>query len=227
MPIIVDYTTGIPTVPLDDLADRVRSEVRLCPYDLVFQKAIDTLREFCRFTRAWQYYPMVQLTEVGKATYDVTLPNPDCECIQVEWLSVDGQPSYPKTVRDFDQRTPSWRSSDADDFRVFVQEISRQFTFPSRPLTAGKEIKYRISLQPALDATRCGEDIMTEWEEVIAEGVKGKLFSLSQRPWTDLKSAGECNNRYYVGKQKARQQAWRQFAVNEENFQGKYKFAGR
>lgn len=227
MPIIVDYSTGIPSVPLDDLTDRVRSEVRLCPYDLIYQKAIDLIREFCRYTRAWQYYPANKLTVIGQNTYDITVPMPDAECIQVEWMRIDGGPCYPKTVRELDGYRTDWRNASGDDFSIFTQELSRQFTLAAKPLTADKVIEYRISMQPALDAARIGEDLLNEWEDTFVEGIKAKLFALSQRPWTDLDNSKLCGQRFYVGKQKARVQAWRQYAVNVESFVAKFPFAGR
>lgn len=178
---------------LRDLADRVRFHVRQCPNDDIVQALLDTIRDFCNWTRCYQLEDNDTIQALI-SDYDLALPSP-VELVAIEYMTVDGTQSFQKTP-DWLARyvAQDWRTRKADDFRYFTQLQPQGYTFPCVPTKMGtlQGIYYRVSVRPTLVATTVDQNQANEWLEAWSAGAVGRLKSQGGNPapaWFDPEGA--------------------------------------
>lgn len=179
-------------VALEDLADRIRPYVPLCPFETITQALIDVMRDFYNTTRAYQYEVESETVVALVSDYDIELPNSQVEPISIESMVIDAAPCDPKTPAWLSSFLgANWRLREADDFRYFTQLQPKQFTFPCIPQTSGTigGLSYRVSLRPILTATTIDSVQSDEWLDVWSPGVLAKLKRIPEKQWTDAKGA--------------------------------------
>lgn len=214
---------------LETFEPLILPRARRVPHALLDQAIRNVLREFCQWTRAWQYVPTAQTISDATASYTLQLPGSYAEPVAVEWASVDGSPSIPKPVEWLDEHIPTWRTRVADDFSYFTQLTPQTMVFAAVPDNAGTSggFRYRLSLKPTIGATQTDDSMFNDWGEVVADGVVAKLLGMEGETWTNLAAAKTAANEYRIGKTKARIRAQKSFANADQNWGAKYTFAGR
>lgn len=214
---------------IETFEPQIRPWVRRCPHEVLEQVIRNVLRDFCQFTRAWQYVPAAQTIAIATASYTLLLPGSYAEPITVEWTSVDGGRSYPKDVLWLDQNIPTWRTRSADDFTFFTQLLPTTMIWAALPATAGTTDgwRYRISLKPTMTATQVDDSLFNQWADEIADGAKAKLMSMPGQDWSDLKLAAYHESLYRIKRARARIRVSKSYGDVDLNALPEAKFAGR
>lgn len=196
-------------VALTDLLSRIRPECRGCPTDQMAQVLLDTIRDFCTVTRAWQQ-EFTDTIVIGTSEYAVEVPSVKAVPMSIEYMTVDGERSWFKTVAYLDSHIPDWRHRSCDDFSMFTQLRPGYFVFPCVPLTTGTTdgVFYRLSLTPAADASEVPDDFADEWIEIVSTGAKAALKAMPDKPWSDAKRAAD------LAKDYRHDRTWAQIRVN-------------
>lgn len=192
-------------VALEDLLSRVRAECGGCPTDVMTLALRDVIRDFCKRTRAWQYEVESESILALVSDYDIELPTTQAYPVAIEYLTIDGTPSTFKSTDWLDRNITNWRYREADDFTVFTQIQPKIITFPCIPQHNGTVggMYYKVSLQPTENASAVPQELADEWIEVWADGAKGQLKAMSNKPWTDVKRADMLEERYRVARGRA------------------------
>lgn len=217
---------------LEDWENQIRPWVRGAPHEIVQQVLVNVLREFCQFTRAWQYVPAAQTIADATPTYTLLLSAAYAEPVAVEWMSVDGGNSYMKPVEWLDEHIPTWRTRVTNDFTYYTQLTPRTVTFGAIPDGAGTTggWQYRISQKPTMVATQTDDSLFNDWADEIADGVKANLMAMpasSDRPWVDAKGAVFHAGEYRRKKTAARVRVQKNYGNANQNWLPQYKFGGR
>lgn len=201
---------------------------------VIEQKAREVLREFCKFTRAWQYMPAAQNIVATQAGYVLLTPGAYAEVVAAEWVRVSspagsgGDPSTRRNTEWLDSMAPSWRSSSGDDFRYYVQEVPTSIVFSSKPITPiVGGLEYRVSLRPTVAATQFDDTTYNEFGEELAAGVRWKLRSMAGHPWYDATEAKDAFGAYMAGRGRARITIGKRYGYNDppQSFTSPYRFA--
>lgn len=208
-------------VDLLDAFHGVRSEVHLCPADMMRHAILDTLRDFCNATRA--YRAEVNDTIIATVSdYPVQVP-PQCYPIAIELMEIDGAKCLPKATEWLDDTCPGWRTREGDDFRFFTHVLSPTvITFPCVPTVNGTTngIYYRISLRPADDATDIDDSFSTEWRTAIEDGAKGDLLRMVNKPWSNPPRSSDLLKSYQRERARARIRFNKSFANTPDRWVG-------
>lgn len=192
-------------VEVDEYLSRVRQEVPAAPRDTLVMAMIDTIRDFCRWTRALSHEVTDEIIQVGVSDYDVLLPNQDVEAVAIERMELNGTDVIFKDHAWLNRFVTNWRLREADDFRYYTHmKGPGAYTFPCVPQTQQTGLYYRVALQPTVTATAVDEDFLGEWLEDISNGAKAKLMAMSGKLWTDKKRASELDAEYRNGRGLAR-----------------------
>lgn len=213
------------TVRLEDILEQIEPEVRLAGSALILQKLRDVSRDFCQFTRAWQWdAPLVSIV-AGQKAYNIITPG-DAEPVVILYMSKDNSEVYPKDTTWLDRLNPGWRTANGDDFRYYTQETRNTFRFPAIPVTSkANAVFYRLALKPGATSEEIDEDLWQEWYDVLGAGAKAGLMMMSGKPWTDLKTAAIHSRAYLLGRARARIRYDRSFTDVEQSFNSTRRFA--
>jgi len=216
-------------VNLDVLQDRVQAVVRLAPNALLAQECLNVTRDFCQFTRAWQFEADPLTIAAQTSDYDIQLPNSDAEAVAIEAMTVDQAPSFFKDTDWLDRFQTNWRKRASDDFRYFTQLSPTTFSFPCVPTRNGTQngVYYRVSLKPSLDATTLDTTFYNTWADTLTYGVRACLFAMDGQPWANGKSALYNDRLYNRAKALARIRVERSYGNAQQQVVGMVRFAGK
>lgn len=213
-------------VEIDEYLARVRQEAPAAPRDTLVLAMIDTIRDFCRWTRALQHEVFDELIQANVSDYDVLLPNNDVEVVAIERMELNGTDIIFKDHAWLNRYVTNWRLREADDFRYYTHMTGPgQYTFPCVPLTQQSGLYYRVSLQPTVVATTVDEGFLADWLEDISKGAKAQLLAMSGKLWTDKKRASDLDKEYRTARGLARIQVNNSHGNAEQRWQNPRGFA--
>ena len=214
---------------LEDWEDQIRPWVRKAPHEVIQQVLRNVLRDFCQFTRCWQYVPAVQTISISTPTYVLLLEAAYAEPVAVEWMSVDGGKSYMKPVEWLDSAIPTWRTRVTNDFSYYTQLDPLTVTFGAIPQIAGTTDgwSYRISQKPTMVAPQTESRLFENWADEIADGVKGKLMMMPGEDWSNAVTGSYHEKLYQSKRAKARIRVQKSYGNSDQNWLPAYRFGGR
>lgn len=188
-----------------------------CP-DIVAEKQIlNTVEDFCRQTRLWEFFPGPITTVAAQASYDVIIPDHSVVVSIQSAFYKDIQPLIEATMQFLDAWYPGWHLGMYDqalledhekklgDPSHFVLLNSSQFWLYPTPNTARERIQLRFCLAPAKDATSFPQFILTEYQEAITQGALARILSIPGKRWSGLSDPRKHRQAYLglLGKAKA------------------------
>jgi len=208
----------VTTVNLESILEQVEPEVRLAGSGLILQKLRDVSRDFCQFTRAWQWdAPLVSIVANQKNYTILTLG--DAEPVVITYMSKDDAQVFPKDTDWLDRFVSGWRTASGDDFRFFTQESRTTFRFAAIPINAkANALFYRVALKPGPASDEIDEDVWSEWYDVIGAGAKAQLMLMGGKPWSDPKGGAYNARVYSIGRGRARIRHGKSFTDAEQAF---------
>lgn len=215
-------------VALEEVLDRIRLEVPQCPRELMQSELVRVVRDFCQYTRAWQFEVDDESILQLVSDYDIEVTDPaKAQPIAVEYLTVDGVKSRFKEVKWLDDNMTGWRTRAADDFRFFTQIQPKVITFPCVPTKNGTVggLRYRVSMKPPLTATVLDSDFLNEWQDILQDATKGHLMLMDGKPWYKPKRAETLLVPYSRARTQARIRVDRSYGNPEQSAIGGARFA--
>ena len=193
----------------------------MAPSLLIRQAIRDTIRDFCRVTRAYQVEVENEAIQEDVRDYQIVLPADNVYPIAIESLSVDGVPSEFKTLGWLDTNVTNWRERDNDDFTGFTHLVNQNtITFPGYPTKDWPNLRYRISLRNTDTADGIAEEFVDQWKSEIEDGAKAKLLLMVNKSWTNVQRGGMCELQYRAARGKAKIRVSRSFGNAPERWVG-------
>jgi len=215
----------MPLVSLQDVFEQIEPDIPLAGSALVMQKLRDTARDFCQFSRGWQWDAPLASVVANQESYNIVTLG-DSEPVTILYMSVDGTEVFPKDTAWLDMNITGWRTASGDDFRFYTQESRRTFRFPSIPLTAkANAIFYRLALKPGPSSDEIDEDVWSDWYDVLGAGTKSRLMMMPNKPWSDARTGAFHGRVYEIGRAKARIRYNKNFTDVEQSFHSTRRFA--
>lgn len=218
-------------IDLTDLVDsRVMPYVRRCPVDAARVAFVDTMRDFCNFTRCYQE-ESTDTIQALVSEYEVDAPVSTVEPISIELMTVNNGPCEPKDHMWLSRFLgANWRTRQADDFRYFTMIRPGVFAFPGIPTRMGSidGVWYRASYRPKTDATTVEDSIANEYLDAIVEGALGRLKGMGGTPppaWYDREGARDANLNYRKGRADARIKVSKGLTGATQTFNARRRFA--
>jgi len=153
-----------------------------CPLPVVNQKLIESAREFCIRTNAWQEEDVIT-ADGSTQQFDFATPT-RAEMLQVVRASVAGRPL---NVYGRNLLPPDWATNGArsDSLYHFTRYDYLLFPKPS----AGELIEVVIAVRPGLDGAGVGDEVFESHAEHIAAGARYRLLRMPRTEWQDLVEA--------------------------------------
>jgi len=168
---------------------KIAPYVPFCPDPVIEEYIIDTLRDFCQFTRLWDENELTAIDIVeDTATYALTSASGDIVC--VDYVEVDGVPIHPVSVDELNKRGVLWRDLDASRSSRYIVGMDDNITLvytPNEDVDAGLSVW--VSLKPLEAATTVEDFLWNQFKDIISDGVRAALLGIKNRPWSDLQES--------------------------------------
>jgi len=129
----------------------------------------------------------------------------DGDIISIANAKFDGKKLIPKTENWLDSNVSKWRTEMSTQPVYYCMGPSRKMWLvraPQEEIENGLEVW--VYLKPLLTATSVEDFFYDDYEEVISDGAKAKLYSMIGKPWANLELSNYFAARYIIG----RNQAW-------------------
>lgn len=164
----------------------VAVEINEAPNAAIKKALVDATREFCRETMFWHESLAATDTVVDQADYTLTLPA-DSEIVDLVSIKYnENETLTPKTDAQLERMSDDWRTDTGDPY--YYQRLGnatiKVIPIPQTVITDAIVVK--AALQPAKTATTIDDKIIDDYGEYIIYGALGRLFRMSNKPWTDL-----------------------------------------
>jgi hypothetical protein len=186
----------VSTVSVDQWFPDVIPAAQLCPAKIIRREIINTCRDLCDRTMLWTS----QLTPI-----DIVMNQAEYQ-LAVEGAGISGadRAAYnDKTIfpasetaldRDDTQAggNTEWRTKTTDipeRYFVTIEKKIRLVYIPNADLSGG--LKVWAILVPEITAIVVPSFLWDNFKDMVSDGARGRLKSMLDMPWTDLKTAGE------------------------------------
>ena len=167
---------------------------QLCPNPIIRREIVNACRDLCERTMLW--VEALDPIDVVGDTAEYALTKTDVEISGADRAKFNGKTIYPtsETALDEDETQEdqtTWREKTTDTperYFVTFEKNLRLVYIPDADLTSGLEV-WAI-LIPLVDSIVVPIFLWENFKDMIADGAKGRLKSILNMPWTDLKAAG-------------------------------------
>ena len=183
-----------------DFAMEVMPEVPGVTRQLAERAIVDTVRDFCDRSEAWQEVVSDAPVATGTAQYTFTFPT-DAELVRVMSATTAGGVVPVVTVYEMDMQHFAWRDAKGDVVRAIIPSPTGYTVFPVP--TADSAITLLRALRPVSDATTI-PDLVQRYRDCIVDGVVARLLRMADKPWTDFNASTYKNAMYMRGVGEAR-----------------------
>ena len=171
-----------------DFLVRMRSELPMCPDQIITQEMQKGSLEFFRNSGVWLSTLTAMDLVKGQGTYLLTLPAMTQLQI-IQWVKCNYSPSNTP----FDTVSPidptSYYLSDDQTSLVFYS-----FALPTSSAVGGLQVQ--LALIPTWDATGVPTYLLNRYAEGIMARTKYNLMIMTRKPWSDQQSAMRYLTRY-------------------------------
>ena len=164
----------------DDIAADVLPLLPLLPQPRAERALLRAAQELCRRARVWREW--TEAAEVqGAGEHDVEVPA-GAQVVVVEAMTLDGKPhaALPWT----------FAPSAPDEARGGLVVPGRLVFYAGEGVLQGAQVRFRVALAPAEDATSLPDDVFRPHAALLAEGVIGRCMADVGRPWSNADAGG-------------------------------------
>lgn len=191
------------TIAVSSWRSRIQDDIPDAYNHVVDRAVLDTCIEFCKNTRIWhtRMTPMTSIANVPN--YKIRVPA-STRLASILELRYAGQKLHPVIDSDLDASTPNWEAKTGTprQYTMLDQSTARLIGIPIEGVT--NALTGSIAIKPERDATEVGEVLWDDWAEAITHGAKYRLFSMSNKAWTDDSKASMHYNQYQALENKAK-----------------------
>lgn len=169
---------------------------QLCPAKIIRREIVNTCRDLCDRTMLWTLeLPAIDVV-MDQAEYQLTTTG--ASIAGADRAAFNGKTIFPasETALDEDDTqiggNEEWRTKTTDKperYFVTIEKKVRLVYIPDADLTGGL-IVWAI-LVPDITAIVVPEFLWDNFKDMVSDGTRGRLKSMLDMPWTDLKTAGE------------------------------------
>ena len=193
---------------LSDIRDRVIADTGgfFAP-DLVSRVAVETARDFCRYTMALSRYH-ADVFDSGDvdidAGYSVIMavqPYKDTEPCGIFGITVNG---YKLAGIERDASTPSGAAVVSPGNGGIFYKFSAQTTCQIYPLPYGGDIRFFAAFMPVVGATQIEDVLWNSYGNGVMSGIKAKLLMMPGYQTSNPNAAVVFGNEYMAAKKTAR-----------------------
>lgn len=176
---------------------KVAPHVPKCPDPVIEEYVIDTLRDFCHFTRLWDDNELTAIDIVdGTHTYALTSASGDI--VSIDHAEVEDVPIRPISLDELNKprvysmiwASAYWRTLEAPRASMYITGMSdniRLVYTPSEDITGGLAVW--VCLKPLETATTVEDFLWKEFKDVITEGTIARLLGIRTKPWYNLQES--------------------------------------
>ena len=137
-----------------DFYPLIAAEVPDCPDEIMRQKLIQTVQEFCRQTHAWKELQeqIPVLDGVNEYEFDVPV---DALPLAIKAVWVNGIKLHPASIDDLSVRMPDWQDAESNMPSHYnaPDEWGLIKVYPKPVNTSGSKMSIRAAMAPKLNAT--------------------------------------------------------------------------
>lgn len=186
--------------------------VRDCPELVLLQAIRRTFHEFCTESLVWRSEMDAVDIRADVASYALEAPV-GCEPVMVmqAWYAGRALRAYSQdelhAMYGSDWRTQ--RGNPAGFVHIMYTSEIRLVPTPDAAMTDG--LKIVLAVAPTLTAQSAESFLISRYEAVLIDGVRGRLLSMPNQPFTDDKQAVACMVRFRSGIAHAAQDAINSF----------------
>ncbi len=172
----------------------VSTAVEGAPDVLIEQQLRHTIADFCERSLVLKTEKTANLV-AGTSTYTIT-PDAGTQVVKIIGVYVKNQLVLPTSIEDLDASVTDWRNASGQVIGYILNshEEIQLVKNPDSSMTDG--IRYRYAYRPDLAADDFHDMLYERWFEGLLAGVKGRLFALSGKPWSDPNQAGYYNSAF-------------------------------
>jgi hypothetical protein len=157
-----------------------------CPKATIESAIRSIARDFCEKTLLW----VKQLTPInvvlGTVEYTLT-PLANSAIILVERAELSGTRLGENSMDLLDREQDSWRTETSElatEYMVDPDKVLRLRETPTKDIANGLVVW--AALKPAVAQDIVPDFLYNDYYEDILNGVRGKLFRIPSKPWTDI-----------------------------------------
>lgn len=190
---------------LDDFLKYVLPDVPGCPAIVARQAVTDSADDFLTFSGVWSEVQDAFALADGVNEYDLEAPA-GARCIDVRAVYTSVGALTPVTVDELARRLPNWQSATGSCPSYYTRgfDFTTLRVYP-RPENPNGETIAVHAVYTLKDSTSSIPDIIVQrYRDVIADGAKAKLKSMSKVAWADLARAAVHKEDFEAGKVTAR-----------------------
>ncbi len=176
-----------------------------CPDETARQAIVAAARELCRESLVWNViqdpFPLTD----NEPVYDIeTYDEAEPVLVMEAWLPTSRL--FSKTMAEIGRLLQNWQVASGST-PVYFNSVDGETTvrvFPI-PLNSQRQpLTLRTAFRPTRAATTLPDALINNWDELLLQGARSKLFMQSRKPWTDAKLAVVNGEQFEGGKVVAR-----------------------
>jgi hypothetical protein len=183
-------------ISVDQWFPDVIPAAQLCPSKIIRREIVNTCRDLCDRTMLWTLeLPAIDIV-MNQAEYQLTTTG--ASIAAADRAAYNGSTIFPvsETALDEDDTqvdgNTEWRTKTTDvpeRYFVTIEKKIRLVYIPNAAKTGG--LKVWVILIPLITAIVVPDFLWDNFKDMVSDGARGRLKSMLDMPWTDLKTAGE------------------------------------
>lgn len=171
LPEILPYCQGISELLVE--RETRNCVIQLCREARVFRRDLD---------------PMTVTSNVYEYDLDIPLGT---EVVEIESLTYKGDLLVPKTLKEVEGRTTTWRQQNGTPLYYVRRERACFWLVPVPSSTEANAISGEVSLAPSRTSTSFDDEVYEQYFEPIKSLVLSKLLRIPNKDWTSVSTANQ------------------------------------
>lgn len=172
---------------ISNLFEYVVLDVNNVPQPVLWQKAREVIRDFCKFTRAWRLDIDTVPVKTNVKEYDIDDNPTGTEIVAVTDVKLDDR--YLRANTDYKLQD--------DDLSVLILA-----NYPGS--TEGTGLEATLLLQPTLTADSIDDQLYRDYQEAFVDGLKAFLMLMQKKTWSDREMGAYYKREYEIKRTDAR-----------------------
>lgn len=164
-----------------------------CPDPTAEQYLRLAAREFCSQTYAWREWLADIPVAAGTALYPLTIPaGLEAQLLRITTAALNDEPLAVLSQSDL---PAGWQAGRAPRKPCVIVLPDGQVQLGPVPTAAGV-LRLQVALQPTPTAEACGDVLLQDYQQAIADGALGRLLALANVPFAQPARAIDCRTSF-------------------------------
>lgn len=203
-------------ISVDQWFPDVTPAAQLCPAKILRREIVNTCRDLCDRTMLWTLeLPAIDVV-TNQAEYQLATTGAGIS--GADRAAFNGKTIYPASETALDEDDTQiggnyeWRLKTTDipeRYFITIEKKIRLVYIPNADLTGG--LKVWAILVPEITAITVPGFLWENFKDMVSDGARGRLKSMLDMPWTDIKTAGNFLASYEFQMIEAKQKKFKGF----------------